>query len=386
MGFCALLLLVSLCQCSDDDSPPDNSPIPVEPFYFGVDLSYVNQVVDHNGVYKDEGVERSPYRIFTDNGANLVRLRLWHNPLWTKEVYGEEGEQLYSDIEDVEKAIALAKQHDMQVLLDFHYSDIWADPGSQEPPLAWSEIKDFYVLEDSVYEYTLRTLSYLKGKGLMPEFVQLGNEINCGMFFSNTSAGFPTCDACNGEWQKLGGVLNSAIHAVRETSEDTKVVLHVADPKNVQWWFDNIKSNGLVTDFDIIGFSYYPLWHTTVSVFNLSDNIADFIDRYGKDVMILETAYPWTLSGDDNYTNLMGGQDPIPGFEYTQAGQFEMLKKLTEEVKAGGGIGIIYWEPGWISSDMKDLWGTGSAWENCALFNFTGDAIPGIEYMATKYE
>ncbi len=377
---------VFLTQCGDDDPPPDNSPEPVKPFFFGVDLSYVNQVLDHNGVYKDLGVERAPYRIFTDNGANLVRLRLLHNPTWTKEAYGDEGTQLYNDLKDVEEAMTLAKQHEMQVLLDFHYSDIWTDADTQEIPAAWLTITEKSVLEDSVYNYTFKTLTYLQTKGLLPEFVQIGNEINCGMFFTNTPAEFPTCNACDGEWKNLGDVINRAIEAVRDVSDKTKVILHVSDPNHVEGWFDNIQSNGLVTDYDVVGFSYYPLRHTTASVFDLSDKIAAFKSKYGKEVVILETAYPWTASGNDNYANIFGAQDPVPGFDYTQLGQLEILKKMTEEVKAGDGLGIIYWEPGWISSDMKDLWGTGSAWENCALFDFNGDAVLGIEYMAIKYE
>jgi arabinogalactan endo-1,4-beta-galactosidase len=380
------------CKKTGDDGMNTNPPpvILKDTFYFGADLSYVNQILDHGGVYKDGGTIKSPYQIFKDHGANLVRVRLWHNPTWTKTVYSPPGQQLYNDLLDVEKAISLAKSQGMTVELDFHYSDAWADPGKQEAPNAWKGIRDINILKDSVYQYTLKTLQYLNSKNLMPDMVQIGNEINCGMFFTNPPAGFPTANSCNGDWLKLGEILNNAIRAVREVSAvssvKSKILLHVADPKNVEWWFDNITSVGKVTDFDVIGFSYYPLWHTTISVGNLSDNIAKFKSKYNKKVMILETAYPWTISGNDSYNNSFGSQNSVTGYPFSIAGQFEMMKAITQEIKDGGGSGIIYWEPAWISSQMKDLWGTGSSWENATFFDFSGNTIQGIDYMKHTYK
>lgn len=360
-------------------------------FYFGADLSYVNQILDHGGTYKDEGEVRSPYRIFKDQGTNLVRLRLWHNPAWTKDVYGTDGTQLYNDINDVEKAIMLTKEQEMNVLLDFQYSDSWADPGKQEVPAAWKDITDIAVLKDSVYNYTFKILKRLEDKNLLPEFVQLGNETNCGMLYTNAAAEFPNCNVCNNnQWQRLGEVINMGIKAVHDVSENstvkTKIILHVADPKNVQWWFDNLTTTGAVSDFDIIGFSYYPLWHTTVTLENLSNSVSSFKTTYNKDVMILETAYPWTTNGDDSYNNLFGGDAPITGYPYTNEGQLNILKKITQEVIDGGGIGLIYWEPAWISSDMKDMWGTGSSWENNAFFDFDGNTNEAMDYMTFTYQ
>jgi arabinogalactan endo-1,4-beta-galactosidase len=358
-------------------------------FYFGADLSFVNQILDHHGVYKVNGSVKDPYAIFRENGTNLVRLRLWHNPVWTKEVYGVEGTQMYNDLQDVERAIASAKKQHMAVLLDFHYSDTWADPKEQSVPKAWQNIRELTVLRDSVYNYTHHTLTYLNAKGLLPEWVQIGNETNCGMLYSSAPQGFPPCNVCEGNWANAGVVFNAGIKAVRDvtavTKIKTKILLHVADPKNVKWWFDNIKSQALVTDFDMIGFSYYPLWHTSVPLDNISDRISAFKARFKKDIVILETAYPWTSSGVDTYNNQFGNQTPVPGFPFSEQGQFEFLQKLTQEVKAGGGKGVIYWEPAWISSEIKDPWGTGSSWENCTFFNFTGEKNKGIEYMKAQY-
>jgi len=240
-----------------------------------------------------------------------------------------------------------------------------------------------------VYNYTFKTLQYLDSKNLLPEFVQLGNETNCGMLYSSAPVGFPAGNVCNEQWSNAGVILNAGISAVRAitsaSSIKTKIILHVADPKNVEWWFDNIKTKGGVTDFDLVGFSYYPLWHTTVAVNDLSDKISSFRARYQKDVIILETAYPWTTDGDDSYSNHFGNESALPGYPKTQQGQFDIMVKLTSEVKAGGGAGIIYWEPAWISSSMKDLWGTGSSWENCTFFDFEGNKHKGMDYMKFAY-
>lgn len=383
----SFLLTQPGCQGNSVDPLPDtDNP---ELFYFGADLSFVNHILDKGGVYKTQGITESPYKIFKDKGTNLVRLRLWHYPIWTKDVYGAEGVQLYNDLKDVEKSISLAKQQGMKVLLDFHYSDTWADPGNQKIPAAWLNIQSIQVLKDSVYNYTFKTLSYLKSKSLLPEMVQLGNETNCGMLYTDAPTGFPACNGCNNQWTNLRAVIKSGIQAVRDVSLTgdikTKIILHVADPKNVDWWFTNVVNGGEVNDFDIIGFSYYPLWHTTVPVSQVSESVSAFKSKFGKDVMLVETAYPWTANSNDSYTNLFGSQTPISGFPYTNQGQLDMMKSLTQELIDGGGIGIIYWEPAWISSNMKDLWGTGSAWENTTFFDFNGEVNIGIQFMKHTY-
>jgi arabinogalactan endo-1,4-beta-galactosidase len=385
----ALVASLLLC-CSGNDVPAPVKPDPVDTpeFLFGADLSYVNQILDKGGVYKQNGAVTDPYEIFAASGANVARFRLWHNPTWTKSVYGDAGDQLYNDLYDVELAIKRARDEGMKILLDFQYSDTWADPGHQPIPAAWMNIKSITVLRDSVYNYTHKTLAYLNSKGLMPEYVQIGNETNCGMLYSDAPDGFPAGNACNGQWVNLGHVINAAIDAVRhvsgESTIDTRIALHIADPKNVDWFFSNLSSSTNVTDFDIIGFSFYPLWHTTISVNDISEKITEFRNMFDKDVMILETAYPWTTESADNYNNLFGGA-PLANYPFTQEGQYDFLVKLTQEVKRGQGIGLIYWEPAWITSNMKDLWGTGSSWENATFFDFEGNTIKGMDYMKFDY-
>ena len=396
--FLLLILLSLTISCKKDNPvPAEEKPVQVseyvyyqpDEFAMGVDLSYVNQVEDHGGTYRDSAQIRDPYRIMKEHGANFIRVRLWHNPTWVRDVYGGGNIPLYSGLADVEKTIQRAKDWGMAVNLDFHYSDTWADPGNQIPPKAWQDITDLQVLKDSVYNYTFSVLSKLNAAGLMPEMIQIGNETNCGMMMTETKAGFPNLNACDGHWQELGAVINSGIKAVRDVEANstvkTKVALHVADPKNLDWWFGNIIAAGEVTDFDILGMSYYPLWHTTISFNDLPPLITQLKNAYLRKVMILETAYPWIAGGSDSYNNLFGGQTPLTGYPFTPAGQSQFLIDLTQKVMNAGGSGIMYWEPAWISSQMKDPWGTGSSWENCTFFDFNGNTLPAIDFMRQPY-
>ena len=126
----------------------------------GADLSYANQILDHGGVYKDSGNVTDPYVIFRKYGANVIRFRLFYNPVWTKEVYGTDGVQMYNDFDDVKKGTGKAKAAGLQVCLDFHYSDTWADASTQVIPSEWTS-PTLSLLKDSIYNYTLRTLQKL---------------------------------------------------------------------------------------------------------------------------------------------------------------------------------------------------------------------------------
>lgn len=394
-----LILMVFSFSCKDKKTSDDGVPIPdtkpkyhqftPDEFVMGADLSYANQIEDHGGVYRDSTKVRDLFLIMKEHGCNLVRVRLWNNPGWVREVYGNANTPLYSGFADVLKTIQRAKAQGMAVNLDFQYSDTWADSGNQAPPAAWANITDLQVIKDSVYNYTFSVLNKLNQLGLMPEMVQIGNETNCGMMTTDTKTGFPNLNGCNGHWQELGVVINSGIKAVRDISAQsaikTKIALHVADPKNADWWFGQITTAAAVTDFDIIGMSYYPLWHTTFGLTDLPALISSLKTKYNKKVMILETAYPWTTEYADAYANQLGGQSPLSGYPFTKEGQTSLLEDLSQKMITIGGSGIIYWEPDWITSQMKDPWGTGSSWENCTFFDFDGNTIPSIDYMRFVY-
>ncbi|MDZ7680513.1 MAG: glycosyl hydrolase 53 family protein [Fodinibius sp.] len=244
------------------------------------------------------------------------------------------------------------------------------------------------MLKDSVYEYTRQTLEHLNEQDLMPEYVQIGNETNCGLMYSNAPDGFPSLNVCNDNWSNAGAVINSGIQAVRDMSAnsdvETKIILHIAQPENVEWWFNNITSAGDVSDFDIIGFSYYTPW-SDVALGDISDHVSNFRDTFNKQVMVVEAAYPWTMESADSYTNIFGQNSLVDGYPASKEGQRDYMIKLTQEIMDGGGSGVMYWEPAWITSELRTQWGQGSAWENNAFFDFDGKVHTGIDYMQHDY-
>jgi len=378
-----LIILFLLVACNREEKNNDQNNAPVyyddSEFVMGVDLSYVNQILDFGAVYSDSGIVEDPYKIFKKYGANVVRLRLFHNPQWTKECYTPNLDHMYNDFDDVKRAIKASKDQGLAVCLDFHYSDSWADPSKQVPPAAWTGLS-LTLLHDSIYNYTFRTLSKLAAEGLMPEYLQAGNEINPGFLL-------PQGD----RWNKKADfiyLLNGAIKAVRDASASSsikpKIIIHVAQPENAITWFEGMTTAGL-TDYDIAGISYYYMW-SNVLIDNLSNNIAQIKTMTGKDVMVTETAYPWSIQNCDSYNNIIQtGKINGSRFPATQEGQLDYLKKLTQEIVDGGGNGIMYWEPAWMTSSVRDLWGTGSAWDCNTLFDCDGNVIKGMQFMTYKY-
>ena len=373
-------LLVTGCKpASGDNNINERIFYAHDEFSMGADLSYVNQILDHSGVYKDSGKILNPYAIFKKYGANTVRFRLWYNPKWTKEVYTPQIANMYNDFADTKRGIQAAKAQGMAVSLDFHYSDTWADPAKQIPPEAWTGLS-LEGLRDSLYKYTLKTLDKLEVAGIMPEYVQVGNEINPGFLL-------PQGD----RWKMKTDfiyLLNGAIKGVRDASASSAlkpgIIIHIAQPENVLPWFEGMASAGL-TDYDIVGVSYYYIW-SSVSIDNVSDYIADIRNLTGKEIMVVETAYPWTLNNADSYNNILSSDKLTVTYPANQAGQFNYLIKLTQEIIDGGGKGIHYWEPAWITSNAKDMWGTGSAWDCNTLFDFTGNVVRGMNFMTFPYK
>ncbi len=391
LAFTLIASFLVACSCSknnDSDNDTNGNGNQIPGFYFGVDLSYVNQVEDKGGVYKENGTVVDPYINLKKHGANLVRVRIWNNPNWIKNIYGS-NTILYSGYKDVEKSIQRAKNAGMDVLLNFHYSDTWADPGYQKVPEAWKNITSINILQDSVYNFTYSVLKKLKLKNLSPKMVQIGNETNCGMMINEVNSSFPKLNVCDGEWSNFGKIINSAINAIkqidREGGTKTKIVLHVADPKNLDWWMSGIKNQGGVTGYDIMGFSYYHIWHNTIGFSELTNHIKGIKTKHGKDLIVLETAYPFTTANNDNYPNIYFSQTPLAGYPYSFEGQKNFMISLTQKMIDAGANGVIYWEPAWITSNLTDLWNKGSSWENCAFYNFSGNLTTTVEYFNHKY-
>nr|WP_319397772.1 glycosyl hydrolase 53 family protein [uncultured Carboxylicivirga sp.] len=380
-----VVLLLSSCNNKSNTEESKKNSL-TDKFMMGVDLSYVNQVEDHGGVYKMNNEKVEPFKLFRDKGANVVRLRLWNNPQWTYDVYGD-NTPLYSAFEDVKKSIKRSKDNGMAVNLDFHYSDVWADPQHQKVPQAWTQITDINVLCDSVYNFTYNTLNVLLKDGLLPEMVQIGNETNCGFMLHEANEKFPNLSICDENWESFGKVLNAGIKAVRDIDAKAKtqtiVALHVADPKNLEWFFNGVINKGQVYDFDVAGFSYYPHWHTDISFQELPKLVAKLKAEIHKEIVILETAYPYTLEDADSYGNIFGENSGIEGYPISIEGQRSFLIDLVKNMKEAGAKGVMYWEPAWITSGMKDLWGQGSGWDNATLFDLDGNVTAALDYLST---
>lgn len=365
-----ILILIIVFSCTSKNEKKEDIIIqPTEPetFFYGADLSYVNEMEDCGAIYKNRNnATDDPFSIFKEAGANLVRVRLWHNPTWTN----------YSNYEDVKKTIRRAKNEGMKVLLDFHYSDTWADPHHQEVPAAWlSEVNNTEALGTLLYNYTYETLNNLFNENLLPDIVQIGNEIRAMILQ-------PDDQVAPIDWNRNAYLINKGIQAARNFStnknETVEVMLHIDQPENAIWWFEEATQNG-VTDFDWIGLSYYPKW-SQYSLDNVSVPLSTLINTYSKRLMIVETAYPFTLENADPANNILGNDALIDGYPATQQGQLDYLNTLKTVVKSVGGEGVIYWEPAWVSTNCNTLWGQGSHWDNATLFDHNNKATLGMTF------
>ncbi len=352
-NFIYLIVLVLALGCKSTKDPKEAESI----FYQGGDLSYVNEMLDCGAEYRHNGEIVNPYKLFGEKGANISRLRLWHTPDWTNG---------YSNFDDVALAIERSKNAGMTVLLDFHYSDTWADPQHQVIPRAWEQITNQDILADSVYQYTYRTLNRLDEMELLPEIVQIGNEINVEIM---QPADRMVVDTIN--WDRNLQLINAGLEAVKDFSQIRKVdiqrMIHIAQPENALWWFDAAKRNGL-GDYEWIGISYYPKW-SEYGLDSLGLAIDSLITTYDKELMVVETAYPYTLQNFDEGNNILGEDSLIPGYPATEDGQYQFMKRLIDVTKQAGGKGVVYWEPGWVSTDCSTPWNKGSNWENATWFD-----------------
>ena len=344
------------------------TPAPSE-LYLGADLSSVNEMEDCGAVYRQRGKKVDPFALLRKEGGNIVRVRLWNDARWTR----------YSNLADVTKTIARAKAQGLQVLLDFHYSDDWADGEKQIPPAAWAKL-DGPGQAKALYDYTRGVLAALDREGLMPEMVQVGNETNPELMGGTKEKPI--------DWRRNALLFNAGIRAVRDAGAAGKIrpriMLHIAQPENVEPWFEAAERAG-VAGYDLIGISYYRKWSNR-TIAQLGETIGRVRTRFKADVILVETAYPFTNEGADQAGNLLGPDTLIPGYPATPAGQKKYLVDLTQTVVDNGGIGVVYWEPAWVSTSCKTRWGTGSNWENAAWFDLhRHEALPAFDFLGKKY-
>ena len=351
-----------------------------QPFFFGADLSYVNEMEDCGATYTGIGLD-DPEAIFAQKGCNLVRLRLWHTPSWYDDLSAG---QRYSDLADVKRSIRRAREANMGVLLDFHLSDTWADPSQQIAPAAWQPIQaDLAVLQDSLYQYIFGTLDHLAGEGLLPDIIQVGNEIDRDILQSGGNLPWSL------RWPRQALLVNVAIDAVRDAASlhqaQVRIALHFGSPNTVVWTMDQYWTNG-VQDIDIIGFSWYPEFHG--GTFAQVGDVVDILRTTypGKDVMIMETAHPFTSQNADAAPNVLSLW--YPGFfPLSPTVQRDWLIALAQTMIDHHAAGVLYWEPAWVSTSCSTQWAQGSHWDNATFFDHSHALLQpgGIDWMQHPY-
>ena len=388
MGCIVMLTMVvgSFAPVSVKASSEDFHVNPIEgmsdSFIKGADVSMLYEIEENGGQYKNNSGEvEDLLKILKDNGVNWIRLRLWNDPYdvyWSDKVTTN-GEKVIGPIgggtNDLDRTIAISKRAQdlgLKVLLDFHYSDFWADPGKQYKPKAWEGLTGIG-LEQALYDYTKTTLEEMKDKGTLPEMVQVGNEINGGMVWPDGKG--ITSEACI-------NLLKQGTQAVRDVDPNIEIMLHLAeggDKGTFTYAFDAFARAGV--DYDIIGASFYPFWHGTLE--ELQDNLDAISQRYEKEVIVAETAYGYTIENFDNCENNFDADtEKKGGYQATVQGQATAIRDIMEtvaKVPNGRGRGIFYWEPAWIPVDgVGWVTGEGSGWENQAMFDQYGKALPSL--------
>jgi len=358
----ALLLVPALAACGAADAPEaeevrsdtlyvkkvDGLP---EDFILGMDASSVI-AEEQSGVryYNFDGAEQDVFQTLAENGVNHIRVRVWNHP------YDAEGRGYGGGNNDVDKAAeigARAAKYGMKLIVDFHYSDFWADPGKQMVPLAW---KDMPIEEktEAAYEFTKECLTKLKDAGAQVGMVQVGNETNGALCGEKT-------------WFNIQYIMQAGARATREVWPDALVAVHFANPEKADAYASYAKKLDYYdVDYDVFASSYYPFWHGTLE--NLSAVLGGIAETYGKRVMVMETSYAYTAEDTDFSGNTIsdGGGIAKP-WPFTVQGQANAVRSVIDTVAhVPNGVGVVYWEGTWISV------GTSSWEENHALWEQYG--------------
>jgi arabinogalactan endo-1,4-beta-galactosidase len=344
-------------------------------FMMGVDASMIKKVIDSGGVYYNlNGVEQDVFEILADAGVNYMRVRIWNDPFSPIGIRG--GGDL--DLQTAFWIAQRARRVNMRIILDLHYSDTWADPEHQEKPYAW-ELLNFTELQQAVDTFTYDAMMYFKSRGVTPQMIQIGNEINNGMIWEDGRIIWndPT------SYDRLAALLKSGIAGAKRADRHVKTIIHLADGGKFPI-FDEFFSamTSRQVDYDIIGASFYPFYHGTLD--RLQDNLNQISAKYNKPVFVAETSYAFTHASHPNASHIFGfNQEENGGYLATIQGQATALRDVIEvvaNVPNNKGLGIVYWEPAWLPVAGAG-WagvGTNATWSNQALFSYTGKALPSI--------
>src|SRR5665647_2496627 len=336
----------------------------------GADLSFTLQEEAAGNSYTNLQGHRHPVeKILASAGANWARLRVWVDP-----------PAGYSDLPAALRLAQRCRGAGLKVLLDLHYSDFWADPGKQATPAAWVG-QDLTQLNETVRGYTRQVVDAFARQGTPIDMIQIGNEITNGMLW-------PLGQIYNDSrehWDPLVSLLDAGLTGAREGTprhHELATMVHIdrgGDNGGSRYFYDNIIQREV--DFDIIGLSFYPFWHGPLSA--LQANLNDLAGRYGKDLVVAETAYPWTLADGDNLANSLNSAAQLPEathYPATRSGQrdyFEALRNVIQQVPSGHGLGFFDWEPEWIPGVGWEP-GQGNPNDNLTMFDFHGHALPAL--------
>lgn len=366
-------------------------------FIMGADMSMLEQIERNGGkFYAQDGRRADALQIVKDNGVNWVRLRLWHTPVNDGDVIeggrtiSRRGEPMgggNNDLATTARLARRAKALGLKFLLDIHYSDFWADPGKQNKPAAWQNLKGA-ALEQEVYRYTTQALEALKKAEAFPDMVQIGNELNGGFLWPDGKTWKEKPGEQIGGDEGFVALMKQGIKAVRDadakrgTPERVKVAVHLADGGKNELYrrvFDLFGKRGV--DYDVIGLSFYPYYHGPIE--DLRANADDISARYGKEVVVMETAYAYTTKDGDGWPNLFNPEmEKSVGYKASVQGQASVVRDVIDamaQVPGGRGLGVFYWEPDWIVAPRSG-WrsGEGNGWDNQAMFDFDGRALPSL--------
>jgi arabinogalactan endo-1,4-beta-galactosidase len=356
---------------ADEDS---NIILVHDEFFMGADLSSLPQVESIGTKFFLGENEEDIFTVLNTVGFSYGRLRLWHTP-------GNEPAALgsYCDLNHTIDMAVRMKNAGWKYLLDFHYSDWWADPSQQTKPKAWENLT-FEELNQSLYDYTYNVLTELNNYGVLPDMIQVGNEISHGFLWPDGGLNY---------WSNFSQLLNTSVKAIKEFMnhlslpiDSIPIMLHFAPGSNCtgyQYFFDEIQNYDV--PYDIIGLSYYPTWHGTLT--NLKDCLRDLVSLYNKSVAVVETNYGWTFDWNDSTNNLFWTDDLHSGFPATPEGQrafYEAIIQIVVNLPNNKGVGVMLWEPAWVTPCEG-----GSALENVALFDFSNELLPIYNIPLIKY-
>lgn len=302
--FISSFLFVSLQSCGQKNTPPAPSAL-----IKGADISWITEMESSGKkFYSANGVEKDPVLLMKELGMNAIRLRVWVNP-----------NNEWNGLSDVIQKALRVRQAGLKLLLDFHYSDSWADPGKQTPPAAWASLNSS-AMTDSVRAHTTRVLNALLLRGVSPDWVQIGNETNDGMLWPLGKA--------STQMANYASFFKAGYEAVKQVDANIKVMVHLSngfDNNLFRWNLDGLRQNG--ASWDIIGLSLYPSvndWNT--KVLQCRDNMLDLINRYQTPVMVCEVGMPW--------------DQPDATYSFLKELQVQLQALPLQE-----GLGIFYWEP-----------------------------------------